>query len=108
MSKYNCCTPHTDRYKGIEELSSILGLVGEESRLKILCILLRGEHCVGELVEHVELSQSLTSHHLKDLKDAGIVMDEKRGLQVFYSLTDKGEGITRNLFQITKPGRVKK
>ena len=81
-------------------MSSVLKLVTEESRLKILCILRRGEHCVCELIEHVDQSQSLISHHLKDLKDAGIVIDEKRGLRVYYSLTDKGKHITNLLFQI--------
>jgi len=48
------------------------------------------------------MSQSLISHHLKDLKDAGVVMDEKRGLRVYYWLTDKGKHITNLLFQIPK------
>ena len=83
-------------------MSSLLKLVSEESRLKLLCILRKGEHCVCELMEHVQMSQSLISHHLKDLKDAGVVMDEKRGLRVYYWLTDKGKHITNLLFQIPK------
>jgi DNA-binding transcriptional ArsR family regulator len=51
-------------------------------------------------MEHVDMSQSLISHHLKDLKDACIVVDEKRGLRVYYSLTDVGIHITNQLFQI--------
>lgn len=51
-------------------------------------------------MEHVKLSQSLISHHLKDLKDAGVVEDEKRGLRVYYSLTKKGKHISNVLFQI--------
>jgi len=68
--------------------------------LKILCMLRRGGHCVCELEEYVCLSQSLISHHLKDLKDAGIVMDEKKGLRVYYSLTKKGEKIINLLFTL--------
>ena len=75
-------------------------LVSEESRLKILCILRQGEHCVCELIEHVHLSQSLISHHLKDLKDAGVVIDERRKLRVYYSLTEKGKHVTDLLFNI--------
>lgn len=51
-------------------------------------------------MEHVDLSQSLISHHLKDLKDAGIVTDEKRGLYVYYSLTKQGKNITTTLFHL--------
>lgn len=102
MRSYNCCSPNSQEAKHVSNLSGILKLVSEESRLKLLCILRRGEHCVCEMMEHVDLSQSLISHHLKDLRDAGIVTDEKRGLRVYYSLTDKGEYIANLLFQIPK------
>ena len=78
----------------------MLKLVAEESRLKLLCILKQGEHCVCEMMTHVELSQSLISHHLSDLKEAGLVIDEKRGLRVYYSLTKEGKRITTLLFNI--------
>ncbi len=51
-------------------------------------------------MEHVKMSQSLISHHLKDLKDNGIVKDEKKGLRVYYSLTKKGKHIINSLFKI--------
>jgi len=76
-------------------------LVGEESRLKILCIPKQGQHCVCEIEKHVKQSQSLISHHLKDLKEAGLVEDKKEGLWVYYSLTPKGELITKMLFSIS-------
>lgn len=50
------------------------------------------------------MSQSLISHHLKDLKDAGVVTDNKQGLRVYYSLTDKGKQITNLLFKISEKG----
>jgi len=102
MSSYSCCTPDKKAFKQVVSLSFLLRLVSEESRLKLLCILRQREHCVCEMMKHVNLSQSLISHHLKDLKDAGIVNDEKRGLRVYYSLTDKGKQITNLLFQIPK------
>jgi len=74
--------------------------VSEESRLKLLCILKKEKHCVCEIMEHINLSQSLISHHLRDLKDAGIVTDEKKGLRVYYSLTKKGKNIINLLFKL--------
>lgn len=100
MSSYSCCDSDKKEYQKITSLSFLLKLIGEENRLKILCILREGSHCVCELMEHVTLSQSLISHHLKDLKEAGIVQDEKRGLFVYYSLTKKGKEITNLLFKI--------
>lgn len=100
MNSYGCCSSKSDESKQVTKLSSLLKVVSEESRLKILCILHRGKHCVCEMMEHVNLSQSLISHHLKDLKDLDIVTDEKKGLRVYYSLTKKGEHIINLLFKI--------
>jgi DNA-binding transcriptional ArsR family regulator len=102
MGSYSCCLPSSKESKQVTSLSSILKLISEESRLKIVCILRQGEHCVCEMMEHVDMSQSLISHHLRDLKDAKIVSDEKKGLRVYYSLTEKGQKITDWLFQISK------
>ena len=44
------------------------------------------ERCVCEFVEAVECGWSTVSKHLSVLKEAGIIEDEKRGLQVFYRL----------------------
>jgi len=100
MSSYSCCASSSSESKQVASLSSILQIVSEESRLKLLCILRKGEHCVCELMQHVKMSQSLISHHLKDLKESGIVKDEKKGLRVYYSLTKKGEHIINLLFRI--------
>jgi DNA-binding transcriptional ArsR family regulator len=44
-----------------------------------------------------DVSQSLLSHHLADLRGAGLVESEKRGLKVYYKLTEKGSSITNNV-----------
>jgi ArsR family transcriptional regulator, arsenate/arsenite/antimonite-responsive transcriptional repressor len=100
MSSYSCCSSKSDGAKKISSLTLLLRIISEENRLKILCILLEKSHCVCEIMEHVKLSQSLISHHLKDLKEAGIVTDKKTGLRVYYSLTKKGKHIINSLFKI--------
>lgn len=100
MSSYSCCTPANREYREVASLSKLLKLVGEESRLKILCILRQDKHCVCEIEKHVDLSQSLISHHLRDLKSAGIIQSEKKGQWVYYSLTSHGQRITNLLFSI--------
>jgi ArsR family transcriptional regulator len=84
----------------VGELSTFLKLISDNSRLQILCILQKNEHCVCELMEETKLSQSLVSHHLKDLKDAGLVTDRKDSKRVYYSLTSKGKMITNLIFKI--------
>ena len=106
MDSYSCCVNSSKEAKDVSSLSNLLKIVSEESRLKLLCILRQGEHCVCELTEHGKLSQSLISHHLKDLKQAGIVMDEKRKLRVYYKLTEKGKHITNLLFSIPNKEEV--
>ena len=100
MRSYKCCSSDDSESKKIGNLSVLLKIVSDNSRLQILCILQTGEHCVCELIEASNLSQSLISHHLKDLKDAKLVSSKKVGKWVHYSLTDEGKRITNLLFQI--------
>jgi len=84
----------------VRSLSVLLKIVSDNSRLRILCLLQSGKHCVCELMEHVKLSQSLISHHLKDLKDFNLVSDRKDSKWSYYSLTPKGKEITNLIFKI--------
>ena len=102
MSSYLCCQPNTDEFIQVKHLSNLLKLVGEENRLKLLCLLSQGERCVCEILEHFDMSQSLVSHHLSDLKVADIIQYQKKGRKVFYSLTKKGKKVTNNIFALKK------
>jgi ArsR family transcriptional regulator len=97
--KPKCCKDN----QAIEETQQtveLLKVVAEENRLRILCILKRGEHYVCQIIDYLDLSQSLVSHHLKILKDAGLIQDSKRGLWVYYTLTEKGKRISNLIAKI--------
>lgn len=100
MRSYSCCSTSSLKQKNIIELSSLLKIAADESRLKILCILRGGVHCVCEIQAHLNLSQSLISHHLRDLRDAELIKFTKEKNKVYYLLTDKGQTITNILFKI--------
>lgn len=100
VGSYSCCCPNRSEFKRITSLSSLLKIVAERNRLKLLCILKNEEHCVCEIMEHLDLTQSLISHHLADLKTAGLVIDEKRGQRVYYQLTKLGSKIMALLNEI--------
>jgi DNA-binding transcriptional ArsR family regulator len=100
MSSCNCCTPNSETTKQIEKLGPLIKVISDDSRLKILCALQYESHCVCELEEHTKLSQSLVSHHLKDIKDAGLAIDNKQSQRVYYSLTDYGKKIIETLLSI--------
>lgn len=102
MNSYSCCQKDYVGSESLNNLIPLLKIVGEESRLRILCVLRNGEHCVCEFQEHLPTSQSLLSHHLKDLKEAKIVIDRKEGLNVYYKLTPYGKKITDLLFNLNE------
>ncbi len=60
--------------------------IADKNRLQILQMLKSGEKCVCEIWKHLDLSQNLTSHHLKVLKDLNLISSRKEGLWVFYKI----------------------
>jgi len=64
----------------------IMKALAHPSRLFIVEKLAGREHCVCELTEMIGADVSTVSKHLSVLKNAGIVEDERRGAQIFYSL----------------------
>ena len=69
-----------------EARAKICKALGHPTRLFMVEELANGERCVCELTEMVGMDVSTVSRHLAVLREAGIVQDEKRGLQVFYKL----------------------
>lgn len=89
----NSYSTHNDR-TSVDSLSDLLKLLSDPTRLKILVTLENKEHCVSDCLCHLPgISQSLLSHHLADLRRAGIVKSTKQGLKVYYSLTNRGQEI---------------
>ncbi len=69
-----------------EARAEIVKALAHPTRLFIVDELSRGERCVCELRDEIGADMSTVSKHLSVLKNAGIVEDDKRGLQVFYRL----------------------
>jgi len=66
--------------------AGVLKALAHPTRLLLVEELARQTRCVRELTDAAGLDISTVSKHLALLRNAGIVEDEKRGLQVFYSL----------------------
>ena len=67
------------------ELARAFKALGDETRLGMMLLIAgRDELCVCEIEPHFDLSQPTVSHHLKQLKDAGLVSAERRGTWVYY------------------------
>lgn len=79
----------TTQVNDAADITKLLKILADENRLKIIACLASGEKCVCQLTDSIDIPQNLMSHHLKVLKDNGLVADERRGRWVYYSLKDK-------------------
>lgn len=62
--------------------------LGDPKRVLILYLLQEGPRSVGDLVKALGIPQPTVSHHLKVLRDRGLVLARRRGTTVAYSLAD--------------------
>jgi ArsR family transcriptional regulator, arsenate/arsenite/antimonite-responsive transcriptional repressor len=84
-----CCDPVV--YPDIERteaerMASVAKALGDPIRMQLVDVLRKhaGQVCVCELVPLFDLSQPTVSHHLKVLREAGVVGSERRGLWAYY------------------------
>lgn len=63
-----------------------LKAIADETRMKILSLLLKHNYCVRALARKLELSEGAVSQHLKVLRDAGFLTGEKRGYFMHYDV----------------------
>jgi ArsR family transcriptional regulator, arsenate/arsenite/antimonite-responsive transcriptional repressor len=84
-----CCEPvaypDVDREEAVR-MAKVAKALGDPVRLQLVDVLRKhaGKVCVCELVPLFDLSQPTVSHHLKVLRDAGIVGSERQGLWAYY------------------------
>ena len=72
----------------IPRAASFFKVVGDETRMKILCSIAREELCVNDIADKVSMTKSAVSHQLKLLKDEALVKARRDGKNIFYSLDD--------------------
>ncbi|MBQ3911888.1 MAG: winged helix-turn-helix transcriptional regulator [Lachnospiraceae bacterium] len=70
------------------DLAELFKCFGDSTRVRILCVLLQGEFCVGDIAEALNMTQSAVSHQLKLLKQAKLIAGNRDGKQIVYSLAD--------------------
>lgn len=70
-------------------LSEFYKIFGDQTRLRILDVLVNKPLCVNEISEILDISQSAVSHQLKNLRSSNLVRTEKVGKNVYYSIADE-------------------
>lgn len=81
----------------MQDKAKIFKALADETRLRILALLLEGELCVCEIMAALELPQSTISRHLAYLRNSGWVSDRRQGVWMYYRLNDRDEAIIRDL-----------
>ncbi len=86
QTKCPTCNPQKGLNPVYAELAKFLRIVGDDNRLRILCLLKSGEHCVCEIYPALKLSQNLTSSHLKIMLEFGLLETRQEWKRNYYSI----------------------
>jgi ArsR family transcriptional regulator len=88
MSIQRCCPVAPVYDRDLTDEATLFKALGDPARVAILATLARTDHemCVCDFTAGLDVNQSTVSHHLKLLKDAGLVTSVRRGTWGYYSL----------------------
>jgi ArsR family transcriptional regulator len=83
----------------LTESENLFGALGDRLRLRLACCLLTIKEglCVCELVDALDVSQPNASRHLKLMKSAGLVEEDRDGRWVYYRLKDVDHPLFKNV-----------
>lgn len=74
-----------------ETVASTFQMISDSTRLKILWLLCHSEDCVINIAAAIDMSSPAVSHHLRLLKQAGLIVSRKDGKETYYTLADTEE-----------------
>ena len=75
----------------------MLRLLSDSTKLRILLLLSRKELCVCQIMAVLGVSQSLISHNLKMMRDAGLLSERRQGKLIFYSVSKQISAPSRRI-----------
>ena len=78
-------------FANFEKTAHTFNLLSDAARVKILWLLCHTEDCVTNIAATMEMSSPAVSHHLRILKQAGILTSSKHGKEVWYRLSNTRE-----------------
>lgn len=82
----------------MKELEQLFKGLADQTRLRILNLLIHGELCVCDIQYVLDSSQANVSRHLTYLKNSGLVLDRRDGVRMYYRLAQPSEGVHKHLF----------
>ena len=75
--------------KNLKKMALTFHMLSNPNRLRMLYLCFDQSVSVGDLVNRLRLSQSLVSHHLKQLREAGLIQAERQGKNMLYQVQDQ-------------------
>lgn len=100
---HRCKNRHIVLGDNMRELVKVYKALSDESRLRVLNLLLERECCVCEVMQALEISQSKASRILSALYDVGFLKLRKDGLWSLYSIDWDGMGVhLKNIVEATR------
>lgn len=100
MSMQRCCPPAKVVETDFEPAAALLKAIADPYRLTMLATLAsaKDEVCVCDFTDALPLNQPTVSHHLRILREAGLVTSDRRGTWVYYRLaTDARSRLSHGL-----------
>ncbi len=82
----------------MRDLERMFKGLADQTRLRILNLLLHGELCVCDIQYVLESSQPNVSRHLTYLKNSGLVLDRREGARMYYRLAQPNEGVKKSMY----------
>jgi ArsR family transcriptional regulator, arsenate/arsenite/antimonite-responsive transcriptional repressor len=90
---------YADIFTSMKLTVRLFKALSDETRLRIVALLCRGELCVCDLMAILDLPQSTVSRHLATLRHAGLVEDRRQGVWMYYRLA-ASEPLPRDLLDL--------
>ncbi len=89
LAYYISILAETKMNKRAEKLAKLLKVLSVATRLRIVDLLKKQPLCVNAIAIRLSITQGAVSQHLRIMRDAGLVIDEKRGYYVHYRLNEE-------------------
>jgi len=108
MSIQRCCPPKRVVKADYSEDAALFAALADEHRVAIVASLAQtdGEICVCDFTEALPLNQPTVSHHLRILRESGLVTSERRGTWVYYRLAPGAKRRLRDALRLVFDGKA--
>ena len=91
----------------MDAAASALRALADPSRRRILTVVRDRPHAVGDIVEQVGMSQQAVSHHLRVLRESGLVTEQRDGTRHLYAVRTDGLTAVRDYLDGFWPDRLR-